>query len=440
VSATLLLYRTAVRAARAAAPFLRGGSSKLAAGLAGRDGAAEALEAWGSNERDPARPTVWVHAPSVGEALQAGAVLAALRAGRPELQVVFTHFSPSAVGVGARIGAEVSAYLPWDLAEPCGRVLDAVRPNALIFTKTEVWPVLAGEAVRRGVPVTIVAATVPSTAGRLRWPARAVLRQTWKSLSLVCACSPEDAERLIGLGVPAACVHVTGDPAVDAAAERAAGADARSATLAPFHADRRPTLVAGSTWADDERVLQSALEDVRRRVPSLRVIVAPHEPTAAHVAELSGWLARDGWRVATLAEVEARRSAEGIDAVVVERVGVLAQLYTVADAAYVGGGFGRRGLHSVLEPAAARVPVVFGPWHEASAAARALVLSGGGLAVDERDALAEALTSWMSDPGARIQAAEQAFIYIEGHRGAARRTADLLDPLFQPRSSAWPRQ
>jgi 3-deoxy-D-manno-octulosonic-acid transferase len=430
------LYHVAVGAARAVAPILAVGGSKLARGLAGRRHAHEALATWGETERDPYRPATWVHAPSVGEALQAGAVIGALRTRRPAVQVVFTHFSPSAEGIGPRIGAQVAAYLPWDSSAAVGRALDGVRPDLLVFTKTEVWPVLVDEAVRRGVNVALVAAYVRPGAGRLRWPARALLRSTWQRLSLACACTEEDAVGLVALGVPSSVVHVTGDPGVDGAAERAGQADRLAPSLAPFHADARPTVVAGSTWPRDEAVLMPALQQVRRAVPDVRVIVAAHEPTAGRVRDLLRGLAAAGWRSRTLADVQSIGSAEGVDAVVVERVGVLAQLYTVGDAAYVGGGFGRHGLHSVLEPAAAGVPVVFGPRHGRSAAAAALEAVGGACVVSDAPGLARALAVWLTDPDARARAGKRAFIYIDGHRGAAARTAALLDPLLRSPPSA----
>jgi 3-deoxy-D-manno-octulosonic-acid transferase len=286
----------------------------------------------------------------------------------------------------------------------------------------------------------MIAATVPPGAGRARWPARAVLRPAWSALSVVCACSDEDATRLTALGVRGSALNVTGDPGVDAAAERASRAAREAPALAPFHADRRPTVVAGSTWPSDEAVLLPALAEVRRALPDLRVILVPHEPTSPRVRDLMARLTARGWRVGTLASLEANGSAEGTDAVVVERVGVLAQLYIVGDVAYVGGGFGRRGLHSVLEPAAAGVPVVFGPRHRRAPAADALVAAGAAGVAADRTELALALTAWLTDQEARAQASGQARGYIQGHRGAADRTAALLDPLFLSPKTEWPKQ
>jgi 3-deoxy-D-manno-octulosonic-acid transferase len=371
-----------------------------------------------------------MHAPSVGEGLQARAVLEAWRALRPELQVLYTHFSPSAVELARRMPADVAGYLPWDLPGEMARVLDAASPDVVVFTKTEAWPVLVDEAARRGVPVALVGGTVPPGSGRGRWPARALLRTMWRRMACVGAIDEADAEGFRGLGVPDEALHVTGDPGIDSAAQRARAADPESPWLRPFHEDRRPTVVAGSTWPADDAVLLAAIAAVRGRVPEARAVLAPHEPTERHVRDLVGLLERDGWRVATLTAVEARADVRGTDAVVVDRVGVLAQLYTIGDAAYVGGGFHDAGLHSVLEPAAAALPVAFGPRHDNARAAGELLAAGGASEVEAPDALAEALTRWLSDAEERRHAGERNFGYIQRHLGAAERSAALLDHLL----------
>ncbi|MHB1194542.1 MAG: 3-deoxy-D-manno-octulosonic acid transferase [Longimicrobiales bacterium] len=425
------LYRSVQRLLRAAAPTLARGRSKAARGVVGRSASLRAMVAWARSERDRARPGAWLHAPSVGEGLQARAVLEALHRRRPALQAVFTHFSPSAEGLAARMGAAWAGYLPWDVPEEMGSALEAAAPGVVAFTKTEVWPVLVEEAVRRRIPVALVGGSVPPGARRSRWPGRALLRPTWSRLSLACAIAEADAEGLRSLGVSAEAVRVTGDPGVDSAAERARGADPASPWLAPFHAERRPTVVAGSTWPSDVRVLLPALDAARRREPGLRAVLAPHEPHPELVRELLADLSRRGWRSASLADVEAR-GAVGVDAVVVDRVGVLAHLYTVADVAYVGGGFHTAGLHSVLEPAAAGVPVLFGPGRRGARAAGDLLAAGAARDVHDDAGMAEALATWMGDAAARGYAAARALGYIHAHLGAADRTAALLDE-FLPR-------
>jgi len=424
------LYRVVQEAARTLVPVLARGDSKLARGLKARRNAHEILARWGATERDPDRPTIWLHAPSVGEGLQARAVLEALKARRRDLQVVFTHFSPSAENLARDMPADVSGYLPWDLGGPMSAVLGAVQPRAVVFAKTEVWPVLVAEAVRRGVPCVLVGGTLAAEAGRLRWPARGFLRSTWTSLERVAAIAQEDGARFVELGVPADRVTVTGDPSVDSAATRAHAVDPAAPWIAPFHRDARPTVVAGSTWPADDSVLLPALAAVREHITGARVVVAPHEPNEGYVKDLLTHLSVEGWRVETLSTVEGAGSVEAVDAVIVDRVGVLAHLYTVATVAYVGGGFHAAGLHSVLEPAAAGVPACFGPLHANARAAGELLENGGAKEVRDTATLAEALGTWLDDDAARDYAGGRAFGYIDAHLGAAARTAALLDELL----------
>ncbi len=420
-----VLYRSAQSTLRLFTPVLGRGSSKLARGLAGRRGAHRRLARWGRERRDPGAPCVWFHAPSVGEGLQALAVIEALREARPEVQIVFTHFSPSAETLAARMPADAADYLPWDLTSPMRTVLNAVRPDVVAFTKTEVWPVLVAESERLSIPTALVGGSLTPGAGRAKWPATALLRPTWSRLSLVGAIDGEDRLGFADLGVRADIIHVTGDPGIDSAAARARSADPEAPYLEPFHRAPLPTVVAGSTWPADEEVLFPALRDAKARIASVRVVVAPHEPTPLRVRELVRRLGAGGWRPVTLSEME-RSGLEGRDAVVVDRVGALAHLYTVATIAYVGGGFHGAGLHSVLEPAAAGVPVLFGPGHGNARAAEDLVGLGGGRVGTDRAGLADVLVTWLLDPSQRDYAGAAARGYIDRHTGAADRSARLL--------------
>lgn len=444
MSAASILYRLMQSGVRAAGPTLGlvpgARTSKLVRGIRGRRNAHEVLARWGREARDPARPVVWFHAPSVGEGLQARAVVEALRRRRDDVQVVYTHFSPSAEALARTMPADVAGYFPWDLAGPVRRVLDAVRPDVLAFTKTEVWPVLVAMATARGTPATLVAGTLPAGAGRLRRPARALLHTTWAAMQAVAAIAEEDGHRFETLGVRGERIRVTGDPGIDSALERAGAAPPDAPYLVPFHAAPRPTLVAGSTWQADEAVVIPALAALRagggganEGGPELRAIIAPHEPSAGRVRALIHQLEAIGSKSATLAEVESTGTAAGVDAVVVDRVGVLAHLYTVGSMAYVGGGFHSAGLHSVLEPAAARLPVTFGPHHANSRAAGDLLAAGGAVEVDGADALASVLRRWRQDDDAHDYVARRAYDYIDAHRGAAERTAVILDDLLARR-------
>lgn len=418
-------YATAGTLAEWAAAAAHGGDGKMAASLVGRRGVLERFAAWGTAHRDPARPLVWLHAPSVGEGLQARPVIDLLRRRRPEVQVVYTHFSSSAAAFASRVGADYADYLPFDTRRGARAVLDALRPSALVFSKLDVWPVLVDEAVRRNVPVAMIAATLAEGSARRGAVARALLSEAYASMRAVGAVDDADAARLVTLGVDRALVQVTGDTRYDQVWARAQAVDRASSLIAPL-VSPRPTLVAGSTWPSDEQVLEDAWRHVRMTVPTARLIIAPHETTDAHLAAIEAWTARAGLRAARLGAPEAGDA----DVVVVDRMGVLGDLYTLADVAYVGGGFHSAGLHSVIEPAAFGAPVLFGPRCADSRDAGLLIAAQGGRAAANAQELGESLTGWLANATTRAVAGERALEMVQSGTGAAERSYAIVEAML----------
>ncbi|HEX6615389.1 MAG TPA: glycosyltransferase N-terminal domain-containing protein [Gemmatimonadales bacterium] len=401
-------------------------SPKLRTGHRRRLGAAARLAAWAEGGRDRNRPLAWFHASSVGEGLQAESVLLELGRFVPACQLVYTYFSPSAERLAARLPVAAADYLPYDRPAAADRLLDALAPDLLVFAKLDLWPELATRAARRGTTVALVAATVSAGSGRLRWPARPLLRAGYAAVGAAAAVAEPDAARLVRLGVAADRIRVLGDPRFDSAAARVAAVAPDDPLLGLGHG--APTLVAGSTWAADELVLLDAFARLRVRRPEARLIVVPHEPTPAHLAALDA--AAEEARLPRPVRLSAGGAAATL--LVVDSVGQLATLYGAGTMAYVGGGFGRAGLHSVLEPAAWGVPVAFGPrWRDSRDAA--LLLEGGAAAAlgshDRRPAANELLRYWEEllddDPRRAAQGRRARQVVMEG-LGAARRTAELL--------------
>ncbi len=423
------IYEAAVVGARPLLGLAAPLSPKLGQGVRGRRGAIAALEAWARESRDASRPLVWVHAPSVGEGLMAQAIVSALRELRPEVQVAFTYFSPSAERIAARVGADVAGYLPWDVRSEVGRALDALRPGVIAFVRTEIWPVLGREATRRGVRHVLVNAVLGAGSSRLRAGSRFLLGPAYRRLDAVGAVAKADAARFALLGVSPERVRVTGDARFDQVWARVvrlreAGATERLPLLRRLNDGVATTVVAGSTWPADEARLVPAFARARAAGP-LRLIVAPHEPTEAHLVGVERALDAAGVTHARLAAVEAS-DAPLPEAVVVDRVGVLADLYAIADVAYVGGGFGHDGLHSVVEPAALGVPVLYGPRHGNAREADALAWAGGGTVVRSASELEEMLVALVLDPERRAEAGRAALEFVRSELGGAAANAELI--------------
>ena len=431
------MYRAAARLASTLAPGLALLSPKLAAGHRGRHGSLGRLMAWAASHRDPARPLVWLHASSVGEGLQAESVLLELRRRAPGAQYVYTHFSPSAEALARRLPVDAADYLPYDLPQAVEALLDALAPTLLVFAKLDLWPELAVRAAGRGTAVAVVAATVSPGSGRLRWPARALLRSGYQAVCAAAAVSRDDAARLAVLGVSPDRIQVLGDPRYDSVVDRIAGVGREDPLL--LLGRGAPTLVAGSTWPEDEAVLLAAFRLVLARHPGARLILVPHEPTEGHLRDAL----RTASRLGLAAPVRLSRAGEPCPIVLVDRVGVLAALYGAGTIAYVGGGFGGAGLHSVLEPAAWGLPVVVGPrWQESRDAA--VLLEGGaaraltGRAEAAVEELAGIWSGWVEREEERRAAGERARALVEGGRGASARSAELLAALISsphPRTS-----
>ena len=318
---TSLAYRALLRAATALAPL--GGllNRKLARTIALRRGVGERLAAWGRAARDPNRPLAWFHAPSVGEGLQAKAVLREFRTRHPDWQVAYTYFSPSAEAFAAGIGADIADCLPVDTPGAVGLALDALQPSLLVFAKLDVWPELATRAAARDIPVALVAATVRPGSGRLRPLARWLLAPGYRALSVAGAISEDDAERLATLGVPRDRIQVTGDPRCDSVLARVAAVPADEPLLALGQG--APTLVAGSTWPVDEDCLLEAFVAVRARQPerassSCRTSQARKQSSASSAR-------RSASAPRQLDQLGASPVAGPL--VVVDRLGVLAVLY-----------------------------------------------------------------------------------------------------------------
>jgi 3-deoxy-D-manno-octulosonic-acid transferase len=245
------------------------------------------------------------------------------------------------------------------------------------------------------------------------------------------AIADEDAARLARLGVPSARIRVLGDPRFDSAAAKVRAVSPEDPLLA---LGGPGTLIAGSTWPADEGVLLRAFAEVRQGVPLARLILVPHEPTEEHLQTVEEVAA--GLGLPTPIRLS-NASAPG-PLLLVDRVGVLARLYGAGELAYVGGGYGRAGLHSVLEPAAWGVPVSFGPrWRESRDAGLLLTAEAARALPADPELAAGQLADWwregLADGDARSAAGRRALAVVESGAGAARRSAELLAGLISSR-------
>ena len=422
MSSARFFYNVAVPAAvfsaHAAAHFL----PKMRAAIDGRRGF---RERWDALARELAAAPVWFHVASVGEFEQARPVITALERARPDIPVMVTFSSPSGYHFARkresleRGSLRFIDYLPFDSAANMRFCLERARPRLLVFVKFDLWPNLVWEANARRVPMVLIDATLSASSGRLALPARWIYRDIYRRLDAILAISEDDARRFRDAAPSHPSIAITGDTRFDRVMERW-----RERATSKFSLPAGgPTLIAGSTWPPDEERLLPALAKLLREHDSLRAVLVPHEPTPAHIEPLETW-AREARATFT---VESERKTDDGDArvVIVDKVGVLAEAYRFADLVYIGGAF-TTGVHSVIEPAIAGVPVVFGPKHDNSFEALQLLARGAARAVTSADDVYQALSTWLHDPAARRRAGEAARLYVESQLGATEKCMAAL--------------
>lgn len=420
-------YDAAGALARAAVRLAPRGESKFLRGIAARRGLLARYEAWSLAHRDATRPLLWIHAPSVGEGLQALPVIQRIRSRRPDVQLVYTYFSPSAEKFAATTGAAFHDYLPFDNRTDMNRALDALAPTALVYSKLDVWPVLTADAAARGAKLGLISATVPEFSRRRSRIAMLALRDAYSALDAVGAISPSDAERLLGMGVAGDRISITGDTRYDQVWGRATAPNTKRDALAERFRNERLTLVAGSTWPSDEKRLLEAWNRVRQQIPGIRLIIAPHELSTAHLDNVERWARSSGLSLARTSDEYSNARA---DVLLVDEYGILGDIYALADAAYVGGGFHDAGLHSLLEPAAFGAPVLFGPRHTDNRDARLLIAGGGAIRCPGSGDISARLLAWFSNDKVRGKAGQSARRVVEAGLGGADRSAELVEGLL----------
>ena len=330
-------------------------------------------------------------------------VIHRLRAAHPAMQSILTYTSPS-VGAWSFDGIDRADFLPLDEPAHVLPVLDALRPEVLVFSRGDLWPELVRAASEQDIPIAVTGGIISRGSGRLRWPARSVLHDAARRVDYLGAVSIEDAGRWRRLGARPENLRVSGDPRHDFVLERPADATPASAIRRWAGAD--PVLVAGSVEPGDVAPLVAALSRVVRAL-SVRVVLVPHRPHDALSARIERHVAVAGLETGswdTAGDPPPPPPASRVT--VAGSVGRLLDLYLAADLAYVGGGYGGGGLHAVIEPAAFAVPVVVGPRWRVHADAATLIACGGAAAPADGspEALAGVLDRWLRDLDARRDA------------------------------------
>ena len=369
--------------------------------------------------------TVWFHFTSVGEFEQAKPLIEAIYA---ESRIVLTFFSPS-VAPNARSYpyADAAVYLPLDTRRNAQRLIRLIEPTLIVFSKFDIWPNLVWKAAKYGIPIIVVAGTLHAESKRLLRFAKPFFRSVHRHIRVHCAISEGDAARFQELCSPRHEIVVTGDTRYEQVYRRAVAVEPDTEFLLGQATLKRPILIAGSTYTEDEKVLLPAYRLLRENMPDNfpHLILVPHEPTPERMKEIRGHLDREQLTYRCFSELTPEVDLGAVDILIIDTLGLLAKLYGLADIAFVGGSF-RGSVHNVMEPAAMGKPILFGPTIQNAYEASLLADRGGAKLVHDAQQLADAITVWLNDTEAREAAGSIGKRLIEENLGAVARTLVYL--------------
>jgi 3-deoxy-D-manno-octulosonic-acid transferase len=380
-------------------------------------------KAWA--EKFAGKKIVWLHAVSVGEVMAVENFIHEWLASAPEYTLLLTTVTPTGQRIAKKFSGERVhvCYFPFDLTPVVKRFLDLFKPVCVLLVETEIWPNLVTEAARRNIPVGVTNARLSerSLKGYKIFPW--LLKPLWGKLNFVLAQSEEDAARFRRLGVAEESVRDMGNMKFDRAEWSEAGSvDAAGLRQAWGYAPDDLVWIAGSTHPGEEAVLMEAFKALRGKFPKLKLILAPR-----HIERSQGLLKLFGQAGFSVSLSTQKKGSPEPAVLVLDQLGVLRNLYQIADLVFMGGSLIPHGGQNPIEPARFSKAVLHGPhvfnfhkiYHQ-------LDHDGGALRISAPDELSSAAAELLANEGKRHEMGQKAFQIINRLRGASKRQAGWI--------------
>lgn len=366
---------------------------------------------------------ILIHSSSLGEFLRAVPLISALKEKDKKIRVLATFFSPSGLGQAKKSPLiDACCYLPFDRFSNVERFLRLVNPRLVVFVKYDLWPNLILKASSAKIPLFLIDADLKADSKKL-WPFLCYFyRQIYTRFEVICTITEEVSLLFSKLVSEKTEVVFTGDTVYEQVYLRMKepGTKEIATRIKPLTKD--PVLVAGSTWEEDERVVLGAYVRLLGQFKEMTLILVPHEPGPERLSFIESEVKRRGLASVRLSRLE----EEGRQAILlVDKMGILDSLYSLARIAFVGGAFGP-GVHNVLEPAVMKMPVFFGPMMGNSTEAALLVKEKIGFVVRDEKELESLMTNFLKDKGFLEETGQRAISLIEKNLGASKRIVNLL--------------
>lgn len=369
---------------------------------------------------------IWIHALSVGEVLSAEPLVQALSHRYGPDRLVFSASTQTGFETAARVIApHVSAlrHFPYDTIFSVNRSLAVVQPSWVIIVETDIWPNFLYRLKKRRIPVHLVNARLSDRSFRGYQRIGIMMASLLAVFDNICVQTPSDRLRFQKLGVAHEKLATVGNIKFDQAPVCISNHERKRLAQDFNLPDTAPVWVAGSTHEGEEEILCHAYQRVCASGIDALMIVAPRDPGRAEA--VCRRFKRSGIDAVTMEQLESlNRSAE---VVVIDRIGMLRRLYTLADVAFVGGSLVKAGGHNPLEPASVAKPILFGPHTDDFGwICQSLVAAGGAIRVSNADQLAENVRMLILDNAARLDVGQRAYTVFRNNQGAVERTLAVI--------------
>ena len=361
---------------------------------------------------------VWVHAVSVGEVQSASSLIRRIKS-RSAYPCVISTVTPTGRDMAERLLTGVVdriMYSPFDAQKFVTRSLDSVKPAIYITMETELWPEILTQLKARNIPAFLANGRLSDKSFRRMRRTKFFWRGVLDCLTKLMVRFDDDKEKFLALGVPADKIVVTGDCKVDTLLDR------RKATSPEkwswLKNGNSPLFTAGSTHPGEEETVISAFRIARRKFPGARLVIVPRHPERALMAVASA-LPYDDVHAELLSRIEPGNNTA--DIIVVDRIGVLFDLYAASDAVFIGGSLVQKGGQNPFEPALFGLPAIHGPCMTDFPDTERMDSMGAAMCVHNDSELARAWCECLDPANVKI-ALKDCNAYFNTLGGAAKKT------------------
>jgi len=379
--------------------------------VVGRKGIFQKLESAVGGQKN----IIWMHCASLGEFEQGRPLLEKLKADPTfkHAKFLLTFFSPSGYEIRKDYkGADWVFYLPMDGSRNAKRFLEIVNPSLVIFVKYEFWYYYLKKIKYRNIPLILVSALFWKEMSFFKWYG-AMQRKMLSRFDHLFVQDQTSKQLLDDIGL-SSITSISGDTRFDRVIDIAESAE--PLPLIEQFTSGNKTIIAGSTWPEDEDVLKLSINAVNDA--SLKLIMAPHEISEKHIASMTE-LFPGSIRYSQLG------TNAGSNVLIIDNIGLLSRLYKYATITYIGGGFGK-GIHNTLEAAVYAKPVMFGPVFHKFKEAADLIKKGGAFTISSADDSIKVISQLLTDDKKLNESGKSSGDYVYSNRGASNRIIQFL--------------